>query len=63
VGEDARISVERARERRLNLEGRNLDHDFAAAAPQTPTGARIQAGVPLAGVGYAALADHFRAAT
>jgi hypothetical protein len=55
--------VERARERRLNLEGRNLDHDFAAAAPQTPTGARIQAGVPLAGVGYAALADHFRAAT
>jgi hypothetical protein len=32
-------------------------------APQTPTGARIQAGVPLAGVGCTALADHLHAAT
>jgi hypothetical protein len=63
AGEDARVSLERARERRLNVEGRNLDYDFAAVAPQTPTGARIQAGVPLAGVGCAALADHLRAAT
>jgi hypothetical protein len=54
---------ERARERRQNVEGRNLDYDFAAVAPQTPTGARIQAGVPLAGVGCATLADHLRAAT
>jgi hypothetical protein len=61
--EDARVSLERARERRLNIEGRNLDYDFAAVAPQTPTGARIQAGVPLAGVGCAALADHLRTAT
>jgi hypothetical protein len=58
AGEDARVSLERARERRQNVEGRNLDYDFAAVAPQTPTGARIQAGVPLAGVGCAALADH-----
>jgi hypothetical protein len=63
AGEDARVSLERAREHRQNVEGRNLDYDFAAVAPQTPTGARIQVGVPLAGVGYAALADHLRAAT
>jgi hypothetical protein len=63
AGEDARVSLERARERRQNVEGRNLDYDFAAVAPQTPMGARIQAGVPLAGVGCAALADHLRAAT
>jgi hypothetical protein len=61
--EDARVSLERARERRRNIEGRNLDQDFAAVAPQTPAGARIQAGVPLAGMGCAALADHLRAAT
>jgi hypothetical protein len=63
AGEDACVSLERARERRQNVEGHNLDYDFAAVAPQTPTGARIQAGVPLAGVGCAALADHLRAAT
>jgi hypothetical protein len=63
AGEDAHVSLEGARERRLNVEGRNLDYDFAAVAPQTPTGAQIQAGVPLAGVGCAALADHLRAAT
>ena len=55
--------MERARERRQNVEGRNLNYDFAAVAPQTPTGARIQAGVPLAGVGCATQADHLRAAT
>jgi hypothetical protein len=63
AGEDARVSLERARERRQNVEGRNLDYDFAAVAPQTPTGARIQSGVPLASVGCAVLADHLRAAT
>jgi hypothetical protein len=63
AGEDARVSLERARERRQNVEGRNLDYDFAAAAPQTPTGARIQAGVPLADVSCAALADHLRTVT
>jgi hypothetical protein len=61
VGEDARVSLERAHERRQNVEGRNLDYNFAVVASQTPTGARIEAGVPLAGVGYAALADHLRA--
>jgi hypothetical protein len=63
AGEDARVSLERARERRQNVEGRNLDYDFAAVAPQNPTGARIQASVPLAGVGCAALVDHLRAVT
>jgi hypothetical protein len=63
VGEDARVSPEKARERRQNIEGRNLDYDFAAVAPQTLTGAWILTGVPLADVGYAALADHLRAAT
>jgi hypothetical protein len=63
VREDARISLERAWERRQNIEGRNLDQDFAAVAPQSPVGARFQTGVPLAGVGYAALADHLRAAS
>jgi hypothetical protein len=57
AGEDARVSLERARERRQNFEGRNLDQDF------TPRGTRIHAGVPLVGVGCAALADHLRAAT
>jgi hypothetical protein len=63
MGEDARIYLERARERRQNIEGRNLDQDFAAVAPQAPMGTRSQAGIPLADVGYAALADHLRAAS
>jgi hypothetical protein len=63
AGEDARVSLERARERRQNIEGRNLDQDFAAVAPQTPRGIQVQAGVPLVGVGCAALADHLRAVT
>jgi hypothetical protein len=63
AGEDARVSLDRACERRQNIEGRNLDQDFAAVAPQTPMGTRSQAGVPLTGVGYAALADHLRAAS
>jgi hypothetical protein len=63
AGEDARVSLERARERRQNIEDRNLDQDFAAVAPQTPVGARFQTGVPLADVGCAALADHLRAAS
>jgi hypothetical protein len=57
AGEDARVSSERARERWQNFEGRNLDQDFTAR------GARIQASIPLVGVGCAALADHLRAAT
>jgi hypothetical protein len=63
AGEDARVSLERARERRQNIECRNLDQDFAAVAPQAPMGTRSQAGVPLAGVGCAALADHLRVAS
>jgi hypothetical protein len=63
TGEDARISLERACERRQNIEGHSLDQDFVAAAPQTPMGTRSQTGVPLAGVGCAALADHLHAAS
>jgi hypothetical protein len=63
TGEDARVSLERARERRQNIEGRNLDRDFTVEAPQTPVGAWSQTGVPLAGVGCAALTDHLRAAS
>ena len=63
AGEDTRVSLERAHERRQNIEGRNLDREFVAVAPKTPMGTRSQAGVPLAGVGCAALADHLRAAT
>ena len=51
------------REHRQNIEGRNLDQDFAAVAPQTLVGARFQTVVPMAGVGCAALADHLRMAT
>jgi hypothetical protein len=63
TGEDVRVSLERAHERRQNVEGRNLDQDFAAKAPQTPVGARSQTGVPLTGVGCAALTDHLRMAS
>jgi hypothetical protein len=41
AGEDARVSLERVREHRQNFEGRNLNQDFVAVAPQTPRGARI----------------------
>jgi hypothetical protein len=57
------MSLERACERRRNVEGHNLDQDFAAVAPQTPIDVRSQASVPLAGVGCAALADHLRVAS
>jgi hypothetical protein len=63
AGEDAWVSLERARERRQNIDGRNLDQDFATVAPQTPMGIRSQTCVPLAGVGCAALADHLCAAS
>jgi hypothetical protein len=39
VGEDARISLERTREHRQNIEGRNLDQDFGTVALQTPRAA------------------------
>jgi hypothetical protein len=61
VGEDARVSLERVRERRQNIGGRNLDQDIAAVAPHTPMGTRSQTDVTFAGVGCAALADHLRA--
>jgi hypothetical protein len=56
AGEDARISIERARNRRLNIEGRNLapELDASTVRPQGLTQ------VPVSGVGYAALADHLR---
>jgi hypothetical protein len=57
AGEDARISIERARGRWLNIEGPDLDAELAAVAPM-PQGP-VQA--PVSGVGCAALADHLRA--
>ena len=41
MDEDACTSVERARERRFNIEGRNLNADFDAAAPKPPVNAWI----------------------
>jgi hypothetical protein len=63
AGEDAWVALERARKRCQNIDGRNLDQDFIAVAPQTPMGTQSQTGVPLAGVACAALADHLRAAS
>jgi hypothetical protein len=56
AGEDARITMERSRERQLNIEGRNLKAELDAAVPK-PQG-HVQA--PVAGVGCTALADHLR---
>jgi hypothetical protein len=55
--EDARVSIERARGRRLNIGGRDLDAELAAVAP-APQGP-VQA--PVSRVGCAALTDHLRA--
>jgi hypothetical protein len=57
AGEDARVSIERARGRRLNIEGHDLDAELAAVAPmlQGPVQALVS------GVGCVALADHLRA--
>jgi hypothetical protein len=59
AGEDARVSIERARNRRLNVEGRDLapELDAAMARPQG------LAQAPVSGVGCAALVDHLRAVT
>ena len=49
AGKDARISVERARERHLNIEGRNLNADLDVAAPKPPAswgGLRCAGGSP-----------------
>jgi hypothetical protein len=56
AGEDAHVTMERARERRLNIEGRNLEAELDAAVPK-PKG-HVQA--PVARVGCAALVDHLR---
>ena len=53
--------MERARERRLNIEGRNLNTDLDVVAPKPPVNARIQSGASVAGVGCAVLAEHLRA--
>jgi hypothetical protein len=56
AGEDARTSIERARNRRLNIEGRELGPELNAAVTR-PQGL---AQAPVSGVGCAALADHLR---
>ena len=53
--------MERARERRLNIEGCNLNADLDAAAPRLPGNARAPAAAPVAGVSCAVLPDHLRA--
>jgi hypothetical protein len=60
AGEDACVFMERVRERRHNIEGRNLDADFGAVAPKTSGDARVKMGVPMARVGCVTLADHLR---
>jgi hypothetical protein len=57
AGEDARVTIERACVRRLNIEGRNLEAKLDAAVPK-PQGL---AQAPVVGVDCAALADHLRA--
>jgi hypothetical protein len=57
AGEDARITIERARVRRLSIEGWNLEVELDAVVPK-PQGL---AQAPVAGVGYAALPDPLRA--
>ena len=56
-GKDARVTMERTRERRLNIEGRKLDAELDTAAPK-PQG-HVQA--PVTRVGCAVLAHHLRA--
>jgi hypothetical protein len=41
AGEDAQVSLERVREHRQNIEGHNLDQDFAVESPRTLVGARF----------------------
>ena len=63
AGEDARVSLERAREHRCNVKGRNLDSDLAATTtPKPSVAARASSGTIVAGVGSAALADNLRTA-
>jgi hypothetical protein len=59
AGEDARVTMERARERRFNIEGRNLDVEPALDAAIPKPQGNIQA--PVVGVGCAVLVDHLRA--
>jgi hypothetical protein len=57
AGEDARTSIERARNRRLNVEDRDLEPELNAAVAR-PQGL---AQTPVSRVGCAALKDHLRA--
>jgi hypothetical protein len=57
AGEDARISIKRARNRRLNIEGRDLVPELDAAVARMLGLAQA----PVSGVGCTALADHLRA--
>jgi hypothetical protein len=63
ASKNARLSLGKARECCRNLESHNLEQGPAAVVPQGLRDTRFQTGIPLAGVGCAALADHFRAAT
>jgi hypothetical protein len=57
VVEDARVTMERARERQLNIKGWNLGVELDVAVPKLQ--GHVQA--PIARVECAVLADHLRA--
>jgi hypothetical protein len=56
AGEDARVSIERTCNCRLNIEGRDLAPELDAAVARPHRLAQA----PVSGVGRAALADHLR---
>jgi hypothetical protein len=56
AGEDAHVTIERVRVRRLNIEGRNLEAELDAAVPKP----QVLAQAPVAGVGCTTLVDHLR---
>jgi hypothetical protein len=58
AGKDARLFLREARECRRSPESHNLEQGPAAVVPPGSGNARFQAGIPLTGVGCAALADH-----
>jgi hypothetical protein len=61
AGKDARLSLREARECHRSPESHNLEQGPAAVVPPGSGNARFQAGIPLTGLGCAALADHLRA--
>jgi hypothetical protein len=61
AGKNACLSLRKVQGCHQSLENHNLEQGPAAAMPWGPEDTRFQTGIPLAGVGCAALADHLRA--